>query len=106
MFPSHDRVELEKIVKKVIVEVPEDYTRILYKKEGDEYSLYYAKESIFTPDSKLQQPTVPVQFVVVSNVSDEERELLTNALSCEKTFFCGDTYEVEQIGAVLYVRGK
>lgn len=93
-------------MKKVIVEVPEDCTRILYKKEGDEYSLYYAKESIFTPDSKLQQPTVPVQFVVVSNMSNDEKKHIYEAACSNMTGFCGDTYEVEQIGAVLYVRGK
>lgn len=57
-------------------------------------------------ESTKQQPSVPVQFVVASNMNDEDTELLTNALSGEKTFFCGDTYEVEQVGAVLYVRGK
>lgn len=58
------------------------------------------------PKATKQQPTVPVEFVVVSNMSDEEKELVTNALSGKKALFCGDTYEVEQIGAVLYVRGK
>ena len=83
------------------------YLESVIKNANDEIAVYGAEISILKEFPKeKQQPSVPVQFVVASNMGDEDTELLTNALSGEKTFFCGDAYEVEQIGAVLYVRGK
>lgn len=87
-------------MKKVIVEVPEDYTRIRYSRKGDECSMYYAKEVSFTPESKIQQPSVPIQFVWHDGCLYHEDSCRNMELPIE------ENCTVEQIGAVLYVRGE
>jgi hypothetical protein len=60
------------------------------------------------PKSPKQQPSVPVQFIVFGNdISHEDVLDISESLDAGKMpMFNEKLIEVEQIGAVLYVRGK